>query len=259
MKKVNYRTRKDIIIDLPIPQETPSYKPLANEKLIDLTLKAISDNGFKLKSEEYMASSDLNIVTAKYTIASVGDSEMNLMIGWQNSYDKSVSFKFAMGAKIIICENGCVNGELGTIKKKHVGKIQDFAPNRMKEYIDIAANNFNYLQNERDIMKNIEVSNKQKAEIVGRLFIDEEILLPNQLSIVKKELKTPSINYQCPNTLWELYNHVTFSLKECPPKDYLEKHIEVHNFFEEIYNDFILSKKSILSKQLLNEQSNVEF
>jgi hypothetical protein len=258
MKKVNYRVNRDIILDIDVPHETSSYKPLSNEMLVDLTLKAISDNGFKLKSEEYLASSNLNVVTAKYTISSVGDNEMNLMIGWQNSYDKTVSFKFAMGAKIIVCENGCVSGELGTIKKKHMGKIQQFAPNRMKEYIDIAANNFNYLQNERDIMKNIEISNKQKSEIIGRLFIDEEILLPNQLSIVKKEIKTPSINYQCPNTLWELYNHVTFSLKECPPKDYLEKHIQVHNFFEEVYNDFLISNKSVLSEQILNNECDVE-
>lgn len=236
MKKVNYKVSKNSVIEVAVPQETSSYKPLDNSMLIDLTLDAIEKNGFRLKNEEYLGTSSLNVVTAKYTIESVGDKEMNLMIAWQNSYDKTVSFKFAMGAKILICSNGCVSGDFGTIKKKHVGKIQDFAPNKMKDYIAIAADNFNYLQKERDVMKKIELTEKQKAEILGRLFIEKEVILPNQLSVIKREMKTPSVNYQCPNTLWELYNNVTFALKECPPKDYIEKHMEAHYFFEEYYN-----------------------
>ena len=167
------------------------------------------------------------------------------MIGWQNSYDKTLSFKFAIGSQIFICSNGCVSGNIGSIKKKHKGNIQEFAPERIAEYIKFAADNFKQLQLDRDRMKNVEITKRTSAELLGRMFLDEEIITATQLGIVKRELEHPTHDYKCKNSAWELYNFTTFALKGEAPSEYIDTHSNVHEFF--------MNKSGILVPEFLQE------
>ena len=93
---------KDLLLSAPLPEQTRTYKPVSHEQLIDLTLKGIDDSGFKLESEIYSTARDGNVANGRYTISNVADSEMKLQIGWQNSYDKSLTLKFALGTQILV-------------------------------------------------------------------------------------------------------------------------------------------------------------
>ena len=136
----------------------------------DVTLEGILKSGFRLDQETYLSSNDHQIATGRYTISNVADSEMQLQIGWQNSYNKQVSLKFAIGVQIFICSNGCVSGDMGTFKRKHTGDVQEYTPQSIMEYIKTAGDSFRQIQSERDAMKHIELSKRQKGEI-GRAHV----------------------------------------------------------------------------------------
>ena len=106
-----YNVTKDILLNAEIPQQTRTYKPVTHGELIDLTLNGIEKAGFKLDKELYSTARDGSIANGRFTISNVMDSEMQLEVGWQNSYDKSLSLKFAIGTRIMICQNGCVSGD----------------------------------------------------------------------------------------------------------------------------------------------------
>ena len=125
---MNTNFTKELLLTTPLPQETNSYKPISHEQLIDLTLSGIEKSGFKLETELYSSAQEGNIANGRYTISNVADDEMQLQIGWQNSYNKQLTLKFALGTQIIICKNGMVSGDFGAFKKKHVGEIQTFTP-----------------------------------------------------------------------------------------------------------------------------------
>ena len=103
---MNTNFTKELLLSTPLPQETNSYKPISHEQLIDLTLSGIEKSGFKLETELYSSAQEGNIANGRYTISNVADSEMKLQIGWQNSYNKQLTLKFALGTQIIICKNG---------------------------------------------------------------------------------------------------------------------------------------------------------
>ena len=44
----------------------------------------------------YSSAREGKVANGKFTIKNVADSEMQLQIGWQNSYDRSMSLKFAI-------------------------------------------------------------------------------------------------------------------------------------------------------------------
>jgi len=222
---------RNTMLSAPIPRETKTYKPVSHQELIDLTLESIYQSGYKLEKQTYSTAREGNVANGRYTISNIADSEMKLQIGWQNSYDRSLALKFALGTSIIICSNGMVKGDHGAFRKKHQGDIQTFTPAAISEYIKGGADAFEDLQKDRDMLKQYEATDKIQAEVIGSLFLQEEIISSSQLNIIKKELKTPTHNYGAEGSMWELYNNVTFAMKQSHPSDWMQDHIDVHNFF----------------------------
>jgi len=229
--KNTYVVPKSHLISAVVPQETRTYKPVTHTELIDLTLNAASNAGFKIQSEKYMAARDGQIAAAILRIENVADKEMCLEIGWQNSYNKQWSLKFAIGSHIFICDNSAVHGDMGSFRKKHMGTVQEFTPTAITEYIKRAGDIFTQMQKEREEMKGIEISDRVKAELIGRMMIEEEILQSTQINEIARNLKKPEFDYGCPNSMWELYSFVTQSMRDIHPTLWMERHIKAHNFF----------------------------
>ena len=240
---MNTNFTKELLLSTPLPEQTKSYKPISHEQLIDLTLSGIEKSGFKLETELYSSAQEGNIANGRYTISNVADNEMKLQIGWQNSYNKQLTLKFALGTQIIICQNGMVSGDFGAFKKKHVGEIQTFTPQAITDYIKSAEEAFKRIQIEREAMKQVEVDKRVISELIGRLYIEEELIQSTQLNIIQRELKKPTHNYGAQGSLWELYQFTTFSMKEIHPRMWMENHMNVHKFFTEQAGIILPSKQ----------------
>jgi hypothetical protein len=229
----NFNTTKELIMNTPVPVQTRTYKPVSHSQLIDLTLNSISKAGFTLDKETYSSAVDGQVANGRFSISNVADSEMQLQIGWQNSYNKQLTLKFAIGTRILVCSNGCVSGDFGAFKRKHVGEIQSFTPGAIVEYIAQAGEAFTIMQKQRESMKQIEITKRTKAELVGRMMLEEQFITSTQLNIISRELKAPTHDYGAKDSLWELYNYTTFAMKETHPAQWMESHIKAHKFFNE--------------------------
>lgn len=245
-----YNTTKELIISAPVPAQTRTYKPVSHASLIDLTMEGIQKSGFILGRATYSSARDGQIANGKFTITNVADSEMELQVGWQNSYDRSMSLKFAIGTRIFICSNGCVSGDYGAFKKRHKGDIQDFTPGAITEYIKQAGDAFILMQKQREDMKQIEITNRIKAELIGRMMIEDQFISSTQLNIITKELKAPTHDYGAKDSLWELYNYTTFAMKEIHPTLWMQNHIQAHKFFNDYAADV---------KPMEHEQGEIQF
>ena len=228
-----FNTTKELIMNTPVPVQTRTYKPVSHSSLIDLTLNSIDKAGFKLDKETYSSAVDGQIANGRFSISNVADSEMQLQIGWQNSYNKQLTLKFAIGTRILVCSNGCVSGDFGAFKKKHVGEIQSFTPGAIIDYIAQAGEAFTLMQQQRESMKQIEITKRTKAELVGRMMLEEQFISSTQLNIISRELKAPTHDYNAKDSLWELYNYTTFAMKETHPSQWMESHIKAHAFFND--------------------------
>ena len=228
-----FNTTKELIMNTPVPVQTRTYKPVSHSSLIDLTLNSIEKAGFKLDKETYSSAVDGQIANGRFSISNVADSEMQLQIGWQNSYNKQLTLKFAIGTRILVCSNGCVSGDFGAFKRKHVGEIQSFTPGAIIDYIAQAGEAFTIMQQQRESMKQIEITKRTKAELVGRMMLEEQFITSTQLNIISRELKAPTHDYNAKDSLWELYNYTTFAMKESHPAQWMESHIKAHKFFND--------------------------
>lgn len=226
-----YEVAKQALISVPVPQETRTYRPIAHEQLIDLTLNSVVNAGFKVENEKYTMAREGQVANGRLRINNVKDSEMCLEIGFQNSYDKSLSLKFAIGTHVFICANGGVSGDMGAFKKKHKGTIQEFVPTAIVEYIKRAGDVFAQMQKEREQMKQIAIDTRLKAELIGRMFIEEEFITSTQLNIIARNIKLPEFDYGAPDSMWQLYQFTTQAMRDIHPSLWMENHIRAHEFF----------------------------
>lgn len=229
--KTNYNTTKQILMGVQAPSETNTYKPFTHAQVIDLTLEGLHQAGFKLEDELYTSAREGQVANARYVISNVADNEMKFQIGWQNSLNKSLSLKWASGVRIIICKNGVVNGDFGAFKKKHQGDIAEFSPKHISEYIKRAGDTFKQMQEQREAMKQVEIDESVTAHLVGEMFMNNDFITSTQLNIIKREIQVPSFDYGADNSLWQLYNHLTFSMKDIHPSLWMENHMQAHKFF----------------------------
>jgi hypothetical protein len=226
---------KEMLIDTPVPVQTNSYKPVSHGQLIDLTLESLDKCGFVLTRELYSSARDGQQANGKYHLAYGNDPDMGLMIAWQNSYDKKLSLKFAVGTHVFICENGMVVGDMGTLNMKHVGQIQQITPIGLREAVCRAGDKFDHMILQKERMKEIEVSKRVQAELLGRMLIEDAIITSTQLNIIRDEIKKPTFDYQAPGSVYEFYNHITHAQKTCTPAHWMDKQMKSHAF---ITNEF---------------------
>jgi hypothetical protein len=214
-----------------IPESTSSYCPVSNLEIIETTLEHFDKNGFIVKDEFHKRDGSCNKFVGGF-IVSGGNKEADLMFGYKNSYDRSMSAAFALGASIMVCSNSVVTGEVSLIRR-HTGRANNDMIMGISEGIKRLGENFMNMEKQLQAMKEIEISKRIAASLIGRLFIEEEIITAHQLAVLKNEYFAESFDYGITGTLYNLYQDVTHSLKTSHPRNFLGDHIDAHKFFVE--------------------------
>ncbi len=214
------------------PNHGKRYTVIPHGFVIDETRKQLAAAGFVINQELYKASLDGQIAQGTYHLNYGTDPDMGLMFAWSNSYNKQMRFKCAIGAHVFICMNGVVSGDLGNYKRKHTGSAAYDVINTITAQVADAKTYYANLVADKEMLKQISLDKAQKGNVVGRLFIEQEVLTLTQVGIVQREIEKPTHAYSAdPNSAWDLYNHVTLALKDSHPLSFLSDHQKVHNFF----------------------------
>lgn len=231
------RTAYTRMVEAPLPEKTDSYTPIGHSDIDESTKRILREMGFHTSQIIYRSSTDGLVGQGEYHLQYGGDTEMGLMVAWQNSYNKAVSFKYAVGAHVFVCANGVVSGDLGAYRRKHTGYADLDAGAHMRKYLYGAKQIFDKLIQDREFLKNIKLSRKDAAQMIGRMFIEKKIITSTQLNIIKRELDKPTHEYSAdPESAWALYNHATYAFKEDNPRNWMKRHIDLHEFFGESFS-----------------------
>lgn len=248
MKVTNKSSREEVYNAPIIPWSNNSYTPISNKFIMDMLTDKIQNLGLTVKSEDYRTSltrdgkirgviGGLNVIT---------DNENYCQrIMFRNSYDKSMSFAIVIGTLVLICENGCVSGDY-QYKRIHRGVITGDTSTTQDDIVENINGSFQYLEtaftkvtSQLDKLKHFEISPDETYKILGELFFKQEIVNISQMSIIKKEL-TFSRNFRhlgdTDFTAYDLYNHITESLKSSSPYTYVKDHVATHKLFEQTFN-----------------------
>jgi len=222
---------KEEIFEVKVPMQTATYQPVSHSNIYNQTMEQLDKVGLVVTNEEHKANREGTKLVSILDV-NAGYDDMNMRIAYRNSYDKSMSVGFVAGTSIIVCSNGMISGELNFMRK-HQGAVVKDLTQAIDNTIQQLDSQFIMMRNHSDIMKEIELSNKSIAELVGRMYLEEDLISNTQLNIIKKELETPSYEDFTDTSLWSLYNHCTESFKKAAPMNYIKQHTNLHNFVEQ--------------------------
>lgn len=230
------------------PVPTRTYTPISHRQMIERVHNQCENLGIQIIDKKYNTNRDLSQMTAKYTL-NIGDDQMGAMIGFQNSYNKTLSAKFAIGASVFICSNGMVTGD-HVFKTKHQGHADWELDRFIISAVDASRAKFEDTIKLRDNFKQINFSDNSLYELVGKLFLEEEILRMNQLSLIQREFRNPTHDYGVSkNNLWNIYNLGTYAIeKQSHPTLYLKQHAELTQFMAKTYTDAIVEYDSSIDR-----------
>jgi len=234
-KLIKYSTNVTDLLNVEVPLETKSYKPVSHKEIIETTKENLEIYGYEILKESYLANDNGKQALGFYTIANQMDEDMALEIAWMNSYDKTRTLKFAIGTRVFICENGSVYGDKGAFKRKHTGDVKQINKENIQIFLEESSFIFNQMIEDKERWKQQQITRKTCAELLGRMYVEEDIIKETQMSIIKNEIKIPSYEYNADDSVWEMYNHCTHALKTIHPNLYMESHSQLYSFFKNIY------------------------
>lgn len=226
---------KESILATQIPTSTNTYKVVSHGQIIDSISENLDKQGLKIKSERYSANSNNTIVLGHLIIDVDKDKDLKFEIAFANSYNKTKRAIVVAGSQVLICENGHILGDvsLGLFKRKHVGKVSEDLNVFIPELIKSSDESFQKLINQKEKMKEIEISAIVRNELIGQLYIDDAIISDVQMSIIRKEIQNPSFDYGCDkNSLWQLYNNITVGLKNSHPSKWISNHSSLNKIID---------------------------
>lgn len=225
---------------VPLPTGfSKQYVTVSHGYIIDTVKNLLDQNNYEVNETIYRCTNGGEVVQAVYHINHGDDPELGLMFAWSNSYDRSQRFKCAVGAHVFICGNGMLIGDMANYGKVHKGDKKQVLQN-VTDHIEIqlksASNFYDMIKKDKEAMKNICLTEKEMAELMGVLYFQEDLLTSGQLITTKQQYEKPSYDYNAPlNSLWSLYNHVTYSFKASHPKKWMDTQANFHEFIAKTY------------------------
>ena len=226
------KTRFDLF-NINIPEQTETYTPVSNKDLIETVMEKADKLNLNLVREKWNTTKTSDIMSGILAFKG-SDDDLDMQIGIVNSYNKMKPVTIGIGSQVIICENGMVLADY-KFKRKHTGEVWS----DLNSHIDYALYKL-YDEYEKSLkirhrFSDMSLNITAASEILGRLYVEEEILTPHMLTVVKNELHNPTYQVFSDPTVWSFYNHVTHALKRSHPSDYIDRHVEFHQFMEETF------------------------
>jgi hypothetical protein len=230
------QVKEQFLRNVEVPKETDSYKPVPHGDLIDRVRKTMSEKDIVVDSSTARVNRKGTVATLNFdTHIDPNNPDLLARLSVQNSYDKSVALTFHAGTCIKICSNGAFasDEEFAHYTRKHTGKVNEEMMQKMETAINQLQKHITMIDAFKKRATNVPLDFKQMSEIAGELFVREEIINTKQMSILKQEIQEPSFQEFTNGNAWSFYNHVTYALKESHPREYLEKHKNLHSFVEQ--------------------------
>ena len=136
-------------------------------------------------------------------------SGLKLQFAFANSTDRSLRAKFGLGAKVMVCSNGIVAGEI-VVTRKHTPGLKAYLAENLTEALHKAPQEFGELCKTAETWQQYPLTDLLAHRLIGEWW-GQGIISPAKLGQIKKHWEA---DMDFPDkTLWSLYNACTESFK----------------------------------------------
>src|SRR5262249_22879244 len=221
------RIPKEELMKIEPPAPTGTWKPVAHGVLINTLTDVLSSRGLAVKREEYAVQREGNILFGILDLAWGETGEFYAAVGVRTSNDKTFAIQLAIGARVVVCDNLLMSGELIALKRKHTAGLD------LAEELTAGVRRYElgYQQLGKGIerLRHQEISLTETRELIFNVFTRK--LVP--LRLFPQVAGNYANNEDWPHLIstWDIYNVFTLMLKRLTPAVAFTAHIKLGKFF----------------------------
>lgn len=215
------------LAEVAVPKATATYTPVSHVDLINCIRQELDKAKLIIKDERFNVNRAGQQLFGNITVTAE-HAEQDMNIGFRNSYDKTLQLGLVTGSRVIVCSNLMFSGEYKTLHM-HKGEIAAELEGVVAKAVGTMESNFKRILKETDKMKAKKIDKAVIHELIGALYLEENLLTNTQLSLIKDELAAKTLFSD--ETIWDIYNHTTEVLKKSPVAKVVENHLNAHKFF----------------------------
>jgi hypothetical protein len=221
------RIPKEALMQIEAPTPTQTWRPVSHGVLVNTLTEVLSSRGIAVKKEEYAVQREGNLLFGVMDLVWGGTLDYYAALGIRTSNDKTFAIQIAIGARVIVCDNLLMSGELIALKRKHTAGL---------ELVDeLTAGIRRYELGYQQLTKGIEqlkvcsISLVEAREMVFTIFARR--ILPVRLfpDVSRDYLKD---SRECSGiTAWDVQNSCTSALKKLTPTVAFAANVKLGKFF----------------------------
>lgn len=222
------RVGKAELMQIEPPAATATFKPVAHSVLINTLTDILSNRGLQVSREEYAIQRAGNVLFGVMDLAWGQTAEYSAALGLRTSNDKTLAIQIAIGARVVVCDNLLMSGELIALKRKHTAGLE--LANEL--HAGVVRYEYGYRQLGQGIerLKGRPMTLLEAREMIFTLFARR--ILPIKLfqKVAPEYLDT---RRECRGiTAWDVNNSCTAALKKLPsPAVAFEANVKLGKFF----------------------------
>lgn len=234
-------TTRSELISIPVPEETSHYKPVSSALIFDTIDQFVSYKGLHLRKEEFDTKQKGEVQRMRFHF-DTGNPKFGFQVAVLNSYNKTLSLRCGGGAISWICYNLQIMAPY-KLQERHVTDVREDMHEFFKGIFDLQTSQVTNAQTIWNAFDYVNLTRREMAELAGRAIFEENLLIPEQVSKIRKELEEPSFKYDYnPESLNSLYQHFTHAIKDTHPFNYFQTQQGVQNFFIDAYEEITQNK-----------------
>ena len=117
---------------VPVPEQTRTYVPVSNQALLEMLQKTANARGLQLGAPQLGLAHKGQRMFGSMEITNQDhfDSQVRLMLGVRNSYNKTMSIGVCFGSKVFVCSNMVFTGytsedndAIGQVHHRHQAEV----------------------------------------------------------------------------------------------------------------------------------------
>jgi hypothetical protein len=195
------------------PARTPTWVPIAHDRLLANVLATLERNAFTVVSEAHGLTRDGARYFGLLQVANGHNADdFGLVIGQRNSHDKSFPAGLVIGASVFVCDNLSFSGEV-KLARKHTAHVERDLPQLVDRAVGRLAD-LRHTQEQRFLTyKRAELGDREAHDLLIRA-VDARVLPITKLPDVLREWREPRHpDFRDGKTGWRLFNAFTEILK----------------------------------------------
>ena len=223
---IHFSTTREEVIAAPVPKQTETYTPVPNALILRSIEERAEANGLIIHDTKYLMNRTGKQAFISWSFETPELPSMRRQIGVVNSYDKSRSLGCATGAEVAKCDNLDFS-DFRRLRRHTTGIMEDF-----DDILDATFQNldkgFQKVVGDYKYLHGIPLGKDAIPELVGKAFMDDEIITSTQLNVLKRSIQGGDL--WGTDTYLDLLMHFTEAMKSSHPGEIIQNHMSAREW-----------------------------